>query len=175
VFARDVRIGDARLVTQPYIAVVGSGLAARETDALAEEVGALLARGGAVVVCGGLDGVMEAVCRGAKNAGGTTVGLLPSSDRRDANEFVDVAIPTGMGEMRNALVVRSADAVIAIGGGWGTLSEIAFAMKLGKRVVGLRTWNLAEALPPAAAGDGFAAVITVSSPDEAVRAALHAV
>jgi uncharacterized protein (TIGR00725 family) len=85
---------------------------------------------------------MEAACRGAKAAGGTTIGILPGSDRRAANEFVDVAIPTGLGEARNALVVRAADALIAVGGGYGTLSEIALALKAGKRVAGLGTWEI---------------------------------
>jgi uncharacterized protein (TIGR00725 family) len=95
-----------------------------------------------VVVCGGLGGVMEAACRGAKEAGGQTVGILPGSDRAAANEFVDVAIPTGLGEARNALVVRAADALIAVGGGYGTLSEIALALKAGKRVVGVDSWEI---------------------------------
>jgi uncharacterized protein (TIGR00725 family) len=85
---------------------------------------------------------MEAACRGAKDAGGTTVGILPGTDRAAANPFVDVAVATGLGEARNALVVRAADAVIAIGGGYGTLSEIALALKAGKRVVGLETWDV---------------------------------
>jgi uncharacterized protein (TIGR00725 family) len=85
---------------------------------------------------------MEAACRGAKEAGGTTIGILPGTDRAAANRFVDVAIATGLGEARNALVVRSADAVIAIGGGYGTLSEVALALKAGKRVVGLGTWDV---------------------------------
>jgi uncharacterized protein (TIGR00725 family) len=85
---------------------------------------------------------MEAACRGAKDGGGTTVGILPGSDRGEANEFVDVVIPTGLGEARNALVVRAADALIAVGGGYGTLSEIALALKAGKRVVGLGSWDI---------------------------------
>jgi uncharacterized protein (TIGR00725 family) len=85
---------------------------------------------------------MEAACRGAKEGGGTTVGILPGTDRSEANEFVDVAIPTGLGEARNALVVRAADALIAVGGGYGTLSEIALALKAGKRVVGLGSWDI---------------------------------
>jgi uncharacterized protein (TIGR00725 family) len=85
---------------------------------------------------------MEAACRGAKGAGGTTVGILPGTDRGEANEFVDVAIPTGLGEARNALVVRAADALIGVGGGYGTLSEIALALKAGKRVVGLDSWDI---------------------------------
>jgi uncharacterized protein (TIGR00725 family) len=95
-----------------------------------------------VLVTGGLGGVMEAACRGAREAGGTTIGILPGSDRSAANAYVGIAIPTGLGEARNALVVRAADALIAIGGGYGTLSEIAFALKAGKRVVGLGTWDI---------------------------------
>jgi uncharacterized protein (TIGR00725 family) len=94
------------------------------------------------VVCGGLGGVMEAVCRGAREAGGTTIGILPGADRAAANPFVGVAIPSGLGEARNALVVRAADAVIAVGGGYGTLSEIALALKAGKPVVGIGTWDI---------------------------------
>jgi uncharacterized protein (TIGR00725 family) len=105
-------------------------------------VGRLLAERGAVLVCGGLGGTMEAACRGAKQAGGTTVGLLPGESRSDANRFVDVAIPTGLGEARNALVVRASDVVVAVGGGYGTLSEIALALRAGKRVVGLGTWEI---------------------------------
>lgn len=95
-----------------------------------------------MLVCGGLEGVMEAACRGAKEAGGTTIGILPGTDRGAANPFVDVAVPTGLGEARNALVVRAADALVAVGGGYGTLSEIALALKAGKPVVGLGTWDV---------------------------------
>jgi len=142
-----------------YVAVVGPGEADREETSAAEEVGAELARRGAVVVCGGLGGVMEAACRGAKQAGGTTVGILPALDRRAANPFVDVALPTGLGEARNALVVRAADALVAVGGAYGTLSEIALALKGGKRVVGLHSWRI----------DGVEAA---GSPAEAVARAL---
>jgi uncharacterized protein (TIGR00725 family) len=105
-------------------------------------VGRLLAERGATVVCGGLGGTMEAACRGARAGGGMTIGILPGLDRSAANPFVSVAVPTGLGEARNALVVRAADAVIALGGGYGTLSEIALALKAGKRVVGVRTWEI---------------------------------
>lgn len=105
-------------------------------------IGRELAARGVTVVCGGLGGVMEAACRGAKEGGGTTVGILPGTDRSAANPFVDVAIPTGLGEARNALVVRAADALVAVGGGYGTLSEVALALKAGKRVVGLRSWEI---------------------------------
>ena len=117
-----------------------------------------LAARGAVVVCGGLGGVMEAACRGAKLAGGHTVGILPGSDRAAANPFVDTAVPTGLGEARNALVVRAADALIAVGGGYGTLSEIALALKAGKRVVGLDSWDIDGVV---AVGDAEAAVAAV--------------
>jgi uncharacterized protein (TIGR00725 family) len=105
-------------------------------------VGRLLGSRGAVVVTGGLGGVMAAACRGASSVGGLTVGLLPGLDRAAANEWVSVAVPTGLGELRNGLVVRAADAVIAVGGGYGTLSEIALALKAGKRVVGIGSWEI---------------------------------
>ena len=122
-------------------------------------MGRLLAERGVVLVCGGLGGTMEAACRGAKQAGGTTVGLLPGIDRADGNLHLDIAIPTGLGEARNALVVRAADVVVAVGGGYGTLSEIALALKAGKRVVGLGTWEI----------DG---VVAVDGPQAAVAEAL---
>lgn len=152
----------------PYIAVVGAGVADDDLAARAEEVGRLLGEAGAVLLTGGLSGVMEAACRGARAAGGTTVALLPSSDKRDANEYVDLAIATGMGEMRNALIVRAADALIAIGGEFGTLSEIAFALKTGTPVVGLGTWELAKQ------GQPVDAIERAESPDEAVTLALRA-
>jgi uncharacterized protein (TIGR00725 family) len=136
----------------------------------ADEVGRLVAEAGGVVVCGGLGGVMEAACRGARSAGGVTVGLLPSDERRTANPFVSVAIPTGLGELRNGLVVRAADAVVAIGGEWGTLSEIAFARALGRAVVALQSWKVSG---PGAmeAGPG---VEVASEPQVAIDLALRA-
>ena len=144
------------------MAVVGPGEASSDQLATAEALGRLIARRGAVVVCGGLGGVMEAACRGARAEGGTTIGILPGLDRSTANPHVEVGIATGLGEARNALVVRAADVLIAVGGAYGTLSEIALALKTGKRVVGLETWNidgvtqaesaeaaLTAALPPA--------------------------
>ena len=124
------------------VAVCGSGDAPPEQLAVAERVGALLAERSVVVVTGGLGGVMEAACRGAGRAGGTTLGLLPGLDRSAANEWVTVAIPTGLGELRNGLVVRACDGLIAVGGGYGTLSEIALALKAGKRVVGIDSWPI---------------------------------
>lgn len=130
------------------IAVVGPGHPG-PGDAAAEQVGRGLAEAGATVVCGGLGGVMEAACRGARTAGGTTLGILPGTDRTVANPHVSIAIPSGLGEARNTLVVRAAQAVIAVGGAYGTLSEIAFALKTGVPVVGLGTWRLTR-------GDGVA-------------------
>ena len=126
---------------------------------MAEAVGRELAARGVVVVCGGLGGVMEAACRGAKEAGGHTVGILPGADRAAANPFVDRAVPTGLGEARNALVVRAADALIAVGGGYGTLSEIALALKAGKRVVGLGSWDIDGVVAVTDAGAAVAAVL----------------
>jgi uncharacterized protein (TIGR00725 family) len=143
----------------PYVAVVGPGEAAADEADAAEQVGSGLASAGAVVVCGGLGGVMAAACRGAYDAGGMTIAILPGADRRAANEWARVVVPTGMGEMRNALVVRAADAVIAVGGGYGTLSEVALALKTGVPVVGINTWPI----------EG---IVQVGSPADAVSAAL---
>jgi uncharacterized protein (TIGR00725 family) len=138
------------------VAVIGPG---DEPSVAAAEVGRLLAEGGATLVCGGRGGAMEAACRGAKEADGLTIGILPGSDRSEANPFVDVVLPTGLGEARNALVVGAADVVIAIGGGYGTLSEIALALKAGKRVIGIGTWEI----------EG---VVAAEGPEAAVAAAL---
>jgi len=145
----------------PYVAVIGPGDADVATLAAAEAVGRGLGEAAATLVCGGLGGVMEAACRGAREAGATTIGLLPGGDRSAANPWVSVAIPTGLGELRNGLVVRAADVVIAVGQGFGTLSEIALALKLGRPVVGLGTWDIG------------APVASVSDPEEAVARALH--
>jgi uncharacterized protein (TIGR00725 family) len=126
----------------PYVAVVGSGEASAQELEAAEEIGAGLAALGAVVVTGGLGGVMEAASRGAKSRRGRTLGLLPGADRAAANGWVDIAVATGLGELRNGLVVRAADAVVAVGGGPGTLSEIALALKAGLPVVGVGTWDV---------------------------------
>jgi uncharacterized protein (TIGR00725 family) len=153
---------------QAYVAVVGAGRASADEERDAEAVGRGLAEGDAVVVCGGLCGVMEAACRGAKSAGGSTVGILPGSRRDDANPWVDIAIATGLGEMRNGLVVRAVDALVAVGGEFGTLSEIALALKAGKPVFGLGGWELAR---DGAAVDG---VVAAASPEDAVARALAA-
>ena len=126
----------------PYVAVVGPGEASPQELQAAEEVGAGLADAGAVVVTGGLGGVMEAACRGARSRRGHTVGILPGDDREAANGWVEIALATGMGELRNGLVVRASDALVAIGGGHGTLSEVALALKLGRPVIGIGTWEV---------------------------------
>jgi uncharacterized protein (TIGR00725 family) len=149
-----------------YVAVVGAGEEEDLTNHAAEEVGRELGRQGAVLVCGGLTGVMAAACKGATSEGGLTIGLLPGLERSEANPHVDIAIPTGMGEMRNALIVRATDAVIAVGGEFGTLSEIAFALKTGVPVVGLGTWELGRGKRPDP-------IIAASSPAEAVATALR--
>lgn len=149
-----------------HVAVSGGGDADAAACLLAEQLGQELARRGAVVVTGGLGGAMAAACRGAKAAGGTTVGILPSDDRSDANQWVDVAVPTGLGEGRNALVVRAADAVVAVAGEFGTLSEIALALRLGKPVIGLATWELSRN------GRPVDAVVTAATPAEAAEKAV---
>ena len=150
------------------MAVVGPGEGSAGDLASAEAVGHALATRGAVVVCGGLGGAMEAACRGAKRGGGTTVGILPGSDRGAANDYVDVAVPTGLAEGRNALVVRAADAVIALAGAYGTLSEIALALRAGTPVVGLRTWELSRE------GKPDESILRAATPEEAVDLALTA-
>lgn len=151
-----------------HIAVCGPGIASPEEETAAEAIGRGLAEAGAVVVCGGVSGVMDAAARGARAGGGAAVGVLPGRDRSEASEHLTAAVATGMGEARNALVVRSADAVIAIAGEFGTLSEIALALKMGIPVVGLRTWRLSK-------DDGAEddPIVRVASPEEAVREALR--
>jgi hypothetical protein len=141
-----------------YVAVVGSSEATAEELATAEAVGAGLARRGAIVVTGGRGGVMAAASRGAAENGGTSLGILPGLSRDEANQWVSVSIPTGLGELRNGLVVRAADAVIAVGGSYGTLSEIALALRAGVPVIGVGSWEI----------EGMSAV---ASADEAVERA----
>jgi len=147
-----------------YVAVIGASEATPEQAEQAHAAGRRLAELGAIVVTGGRGGAMEAACRGAKEAGGQTVGILPGLDRADANLYVDIGLPTGLGELRNGLVARAADAVVAVGGAWGTLAEIAFARAAGKAVFGVGTWDLGE--------DG---VVAVESGGEAAERAVAAV
>src|SRR5688500_4266472 len=149
-----------------WIAVVGPGDATEVELTRAEEAGAAVAEAGAGLVCGGRGGGMAAAGRGARSHGGLTLGLLPGLDREAANGWVVVAVPTGLGEARNALVVRAADAVVAIGGGWGTLSEIALALKGGTPVIGLATWEVARA------GRAEEGIVRMEDPSMAVGEAL---
>lgn len=139
----------------PYISVIGGDSANTHECEVATEVGRLLAERGYRLVCGGRGGVMEAAAAGHRQAGGSPIGLLPSRDRSEANEYISIAIVTGLGNMRNALVVENGDAIIAIGGSYGTLSEIALALDAGRTVFGLETHEI----------EGIQAV---SSPREAV-------
>lgn len=127
-----------------YLGVIGAGHCNHNVDKLAEQVGRAIATEGAVLVCGGLGGVMTAAARGARSAGGQTIGILPGNDKDDANEFIDIAIPTGIGEARNVLIIKTADAVVALPGEFGTLSEMAFCMKLNKPLVSLSDWNISN-------------------------------
>ena len=149
------------------IGVFGAANPSREIARAAERVGELIAEKGATLVCGGLGGVMEAAAKGAAKAGGLVIGVLPGADPGEANAFVSAAVATGMGHARNAIIVRSSDAAIAVGGGYGTLSEIALAMKCGVPVVGYKTWD--------AHGEGGLAApgITADSPEEAVEKAFE--
>jgi uncharacterized protein (TIGR00725 family) len=147
---------------------VGPGRNAAADELIqAEEAGAAVAEAGAILVCGGLGGVMEAACRGARSRGGVTVGILPGGDRADANGWVTIALPTGLGEARNALVVRAADALVAIGGGWGTLSEVALALRAGLPVYGVCTWE------PVRAGAPVGGVVAVDDGRTAVTEGLR--
>ncbi|MDZ7260825.1 MAG: TIGR00725 family protein [candidate division KSB1 bacterium] len=126
------------------IGVIGGGWCDQEIANLAREVGRGIAERGGFLICGGLGGVMEAACQGAKQAGGTTIGILPGHSKKDANPYVDIVLPTGMSEARNIIIVRSSDAVIAIDGEYGTLSEISFCLKFNVPIVGLKTWDISE-------------------------------
>jgi uncharacterized protein (TIGR00725 family) len=138
------------------IAVIGARECDTEMYRISEELGSLLAKDGFVIICGGMGGVMEAACKGAKKYDGITIGILPGSDPQDANPYVDTVIPTGLGISRNLIIVRAAAGVIAVNGGFGTLSELAFALQLHKPVVGLNTWDVSDK------------IFSVASPREAV-------
>ncbi|MDL1969831.1 MAG: TIGR00725 family protein [Candidatus Desulfofervidaceae bacterium] len=142
------------------IGVIGAGICDQKTYELAIEVGRGIAKHGCVLVCGGLGGVMEGAAKGAKEAGGITVGILPGFDSQDANPYIDIPVVTGVGHARNVIIVRTAAVLIAIAGNYGTLSEIAVALKMGKPVVGLRTWP------------GFEEIHYVSTPEEAITKAI---
>jgi len=155
------------MVNKPrIIAVIGGGQCSKKEAKLAEEIGRQLAKRGAILVCGGLGGIMEAACRGASSEGGTTIGILPGDDSQAANPHVQIPIVTGLGYARNIAVVKSAQAVIAVGGSYGTLSEISHALQSGIPVIGLNTWSLSRN------GQEDKSIIPAQSPTEAVDKAL---
>ena len=148
------------------IAVIGESTASSENAILAEKVGRLLAKANVTIVCGGQGGVMKSVCKGAKESGGTTIGILPGLDPLDSNEYIDIPICTGLGNGRNLLVTRAGEAIIAIGGAYGTLSEIGLALSESKPVIGLNTWSL---LKDEKMDCG---IIVADSPEKAVKIAI---
>jgi uncharacterized protein (TIGR00725 family) len=152
-----------------FVAVVGGAQCSREEAKLAEAVGIELAKRKVTLICGGLGGVMAAACKGARSAGGKTVGILPGITRDEANPYVDIPIVTGIGEARNVIVVNTAQAVIAIGGKFGTLSEIAYALRNSIPVIGLNTWSLSKK------GRSVRSIIAAQTPKEAVEKALAAI
>lgn len=151
----------------PIIGVIGGSQVDEETAAVAETVGREVAKAGALLICGGMGGVMEAACRGAKDEGGTTLGILPGESADEANAYVDIPVVTGLRQARNVIIARTAHALIAVDGSHGTLSEIAYGLHFGKRVVGLSTW----ALSPHGSSDD--PVLRASSAEEAVCLALQ--
>jgi uncharacterized protein (TIGR00725 family) len=167
-YQKGLEMDKPRRGRERLVSVIGDGQCSPEVAALAEEVGRRLAEAGYTIVCGGLGGVMEAACRGAKRAGGRTVGILPGGSATAANRWVDIPIVTNLGEARNVLVVKSGAGAIAIGGAYGTLSEIALALRDGKPVVGLATWQLTH---PGGATDP---VLPATTPEQAVAILLAA-
>ena len=150
-----------------FIAVIGGSRCSPEEAGLAEAVGREIARKGAILVCGGMGGIMEAACRGARTEDGITIGILPGESRRVANPYVQIPIVTGIGYARNVIVVKSAQAVIAIGGKYGTLSEISHALQSNIPVIGLNTWSLSRE------GKTDSSIILAQNPAEAVDKALN--
>jgi len=150
-----------------FIAVIGGSECSADESRIAEEVGRKIAKQGAILVCGGLGGVMEAACRGANSEGGVTIGILPGETRHSANAYVQIPIVTGIGYARNAVVVKSSQAVIAIDGSYGTLSEISFALQSGIPVIGLNTWSLSRN------GQQDGSIILAESPADAVNKAIR--
>ena len=155
----------------PQIAVIGERHASRSLLRDAEDVGRELARRGAVLLCGGMSGVMEAAARGCAEVGGLVVGIVPTAEAQDANDYVSVPIVTGMGEGRNIIIVRSAQAVIAVGGSYGTLSEIALALRLEIPVIGLHTWVFSRERPDER--DPVVRVTTAAAAVDAARKAIN--
>jgi uncharacterized protein (TIGR00725 family) len=143
------------------IAVIGGSQASEENLRVAEQIGALIAKNNAILICGGMSGVMEAAAKGAKQNNGLVIGILPGTDRNSANPYVDIPIVTGMGEARNVIIIRTCDCAIAIDGKYGTLSEIAYCMVFGIPVIGINTWDV------------DAPIIKVKDAEQAVRTALE--
>ena len=154
---------------QLIIAVIGESNARPHIAALAEQVGAELAKRGVAIVCGGLGGVMEAACRGAKSAGGMTIGILPGDNPLSANEYIDIPIITGLGYARNSVVAKTGISVVAVGGAYGTLSEIGHALGDGVPVIGLATWEMTRS-----GEDADSAIIRASNPADAADKAIAA-
>lgn len=146
-----------------YIGVIGAGKCSNKLKEQAYAVGVAIAREKAVLVCGGLQGVMEAAAKGASEAGGTVIGIIPGRDRTEANRYCDFVIPTGLGDARNFIVVQSADAIVALHGKYGTIVEIAHALKIGKPVVSLAKW------------DSFPEVVFIADPEQAVKKAIGSI
>ena len=146
---------------KPVIAVIGAGKCSKKLQDMAADVGRYIAENGGVIVCGGLGGIMEGAARGAKEAGGATIGIIPTDNKADANEFIDYVIVTGLGQARNILVVNTADAIVALPGKYGTLTEMAFALNAGKPIVSVSAWNLGDEIRQ------------VEDPIEAARIALE--
>lgn len=159
-------VGLCSIMGKIFIGVIGSSEVNEKIARIAFEVGKEIASRGGILVCGGLGGIMENAARGAKEGGGLTIGILPGDSPHEANPYIDIAIPTGMGEARNIIIIRTVRVVIAISGEYGTLSEIGFALRLGKPVIGLYSWELAKA------GKKIPAVIPVRTAGEAVEKAI---
>jgi len=145
---------------KPIVAIVGAGKCSKKLRDAAAEVGKYIAEHGGIVICGGMGGIMEGAARGAKEGGGMTIGILPTAEREDANEFIDIVIPTGFGEARNVMVARTADVVIAFPGKYGTLSEMAFALHARKPVISINAWKLGDE------------IVQVETPLEAAKLAM---
>jgi uncharacterized protein (TIGR00725 family) len=148
------------------VAVIGGRRVGKPLLKEAEEVGRLLARRNAILVCGGLGGAMEAASRGMKSGGGLTVGILPQDHTGDANAYIDIPVATGLGMGRNVIIARTADAVIAVGGEYGTLSEIAFALQMGKPVAGIKTWDIMGVIPAANAAEAVDIIFRILAGEE---------
>lgn len=144
-----------------YVGVIGAGTCSDAVYELAREVGYEIGKRGWILVCGGLGGVMEGAARGCLEAGGGTIGILPGPDREEANPYITIALPTGFGEARNVLVVRASEVLIAVAGGYGTLSEIGLALKMGRGVIGLKTWQ------------GIQGIEFANTPSEAIERVLR--